>query len=210
MIKILIADDHPLFREGLKKTLSEEADLNVCCEAQDSNELSQKLRVHQHGVVIVDINMPGRSGLEVLKEIRTEYPKLPVLVLSMYPEDRFAVRAIRDGAAGYLTKETVPNQLVKAIREVTNGKKYITPSVAEKLALEIEAPTDKPLHESLSNREYQLLCSIASGKSMKVIAEQLCISVNTVKSYRARLLQKMNLKTNVELTQYALRNKLVD
>ena len=209
-IKILIADDHPLIREGLQKILKEESDMEVRYEARNTQELLELVQHHNLDVVVMDISMPGRSGLDALRELKQHAPKLPVLVLSMHPEERFAVRAIKLGAAGYLTKETAPQELVKAIRKVVLGGKYITPQVAEKLAIEVGAPAEKAPHEILSEREYQLLRLIASGKSIKKIAKELCLSVNTVYSYRINLLEKMNMKSDIELTQYALRNGLVD
>ncbi len=210
MIKILIADDHPLVREGLKKILKDESDMEVQFEARNSQEVLEFIEGHDLDAVVMDISMPGKSGLDALKEIRQRFPKLPILFLSMHPEDRFAVRAIRLGAAGYLTKESAPRELVKAIRKVVRGGKYITQTVAEKLALEVEAATEKPIHETLSDREFQILCLIASGKSVKVIAGELSLSTHTVNTYRARILEKMSMKTNVDLTQYAIRNRLVD
>src|SRR6266849_5609089 len=167
MIKILIADDHPLVREGLKKILKDESDMEVQFEARNSQEVLEFIEGHDLDAVVMDISMPGKSGLDALKEIRQRFPKLPILFLSMHPEDRFAVRAIRLGAAGYLTKESAPRELVKAIRKVVRGGKYITQTVAEKLALEVEAAPEKPIHETLSDREFQILCLIASGKSVK-------------------------------------------
>ena len=210
MIRILIADDHPLVREGLKKTLKEEPDFRVCCEAKDSAGVLSLLKVHVHDVVVMDIAMPGKSGLEALAELKHDYPKLPVLILSMHPEERFAVRAIKSGAAGYMTKEAVPQELVRAIRKVVQGGRYITPSVAEKLAIEVGTSAAQAPHETLSNREFQLFCLIASGKTIKKIAKEMYLSINTVHTYRRRILEKMGMKTNAEMTQYALRNKLVD
>lgn len=210
MINVIIADDHPLIVEGLKNILCQEADINVCCKAENAAEILVCLGRHLHDVLVTDITMPGKSGLELLKELQLLYPKLPVLILSMHPEDRFAVRAMKAGASGYLTKETAPRELVTAIRKVVNGGRYITAGVAESLAVEVNIVREKPPHTYLSEREYQLLLKIASGKSIQTIAEDLNLSINTAKSYRARLLDKLNLKTNVELTQYAMRNKLVE
>ena len=210
MIKILIADDHPLVREGLKKILKEESDMEVQCEARNTQEILQLLQQHSLDAVVMDISMPGKSGLDILGEIKHRFPRLPVLFLSMHPEDRFAVRAIRLGAAGYLTKESAPRELVRAIRKVVQGGKYITQAVAEKLALEVQSPGEKPLHESLSDREFQIMCLIASGRSVKEIASELSLSGHTVNTYRTRVLEKMSMKSNVDLTQYAIRNRLVD
>ncbi len=210
MIRILIADDHPLVREGLKKILKEESDMDVRCEASNSQEVLQHLEQHSLDAVVMDISMPGKSGLDILKDIRQRFPKLPILFLSMHPADRFAVRALRLGAAGYLTKESAPRELVRAIRKVVQGGKYITKKVAEELALDVEAPREKPPHETLSDREFEILRLIASGKSVKDISEELSLSRHTVNTYRARVLEKMNMKSNVDLTQYAIRNGLVD
>jgi DNA-binding NarL/FixJ family response regulator len=154
--------------------------------------------------------MPGRSGLDILKELKAERPKLPVLVLSMYPEEQYAIRVLKAGASGYLTKESAPDELVVAMRKVAQGKKYVSPSLAEKLAFDLEMDTTKPLHEMLSDREYQVLCMVASGKTVGEIAENLSLSAKTISTYRARILDKMNMKNNAELTHYAIQNKLVD
>ena len=184
MIKILIADDHPLIREGLKKTLREEHDVEVVCEARNGREVLDLIDKHDLNVIVMDLSMPGINGLEVLSELKKNKSRLPVLILSMHPEERFAIRAFRAGAAGYLTKESAPQELINAIRKVVTGGKYITPSVAEQLAIELENNTNKLPHEILSNRELEVLCMIASDISINDIAEKLCLSVNTVHSYR--------------------------
>lgn len=210
MIKILIADDHAIVREGLKQILSESADLVVADEASTGQEVLEKINKKDLDLVILDIAMPGRGGLDILKEIKTQKPKLPVLMLSMYPEEQYAVRVLKSGAAGYLTKESAPGELVMAIRQISNGKKYISPSLAEKLAIDLEISPDRPSHETLSDREYQVMCMIASGKTLKEIADGLSLSIKTISTYRSRILEKMNLKTNAELTHYAIKNNLVD
>lgn len=212
MIKVIITDDHPLVREGLKKVVEQgNIDIEVVKEASTAAELLNILSRELPDIVVLDIAMPGRSGLDVLKDIKERYPKLPVLILSMHPEDRFATRAIKSGASGYLTKTGISDELVTAIRViVTQKKRYISPSVAEQLAQQMDNSSEKPLHETLSDREYQILCMIASGKKISKIAEELSLSVQTIHTYRARLKEKMNLKTNVELTRYALENQLVD
>lgn len=212
MIKILIADDHPLVREGLKKILAEETDIRVVCEAGDSQEIFLKLQKHDLDVVVMDLSMPGKGGLEILKEIKRHFPRLPVLILSMHPEERFALRTIRAGAAGYITKESVPQVLVQAIRQVVQGRKYITPAVAEQLALDINTSTSaaEAPHETLSDREFHILRLIASGKSVREIAEQLFLSESSVRTYRSRILEKMNLQTDIDITQYAIRNQLIE
>lgn len=212
MIKVIITDDHPLVREGLKKVVSQESiDIKVVNEASTAVELLNLLSKELPDVVVLDIAMPGRNGLDVLKEIKELYPKLPVLILSMHPEDRFATRAIKAGAAGYLTKAGVSDELVTAIRIiVTQNKRYISPAVAEQLANQMDMNNDKPLHENLSDREYQVLCMIASGKKISTIAEELSLSVQTIHTYRARIKDKMSMKSNVELTRYAIKNELID
>lgn len=210
MIKILIADDHAIVRKGLKQIISETQDMVVSDEAADGQEVLNKVRKNGFDMVLLDISMPGRTGLDILRELRAEKPKMPVLVLSMYPEEQYAVRVLRAGASGYLTKESAPDELIAAIRKVSLGKKYITASLAERLALDLDVDTDKPLHETLSDREYQVLCLIASGKTVGEIAEKLSLSAKTISTYRARILEKMNMKNNAELTHYALQHKLVD
>jgi two-component system invasion response regulator UvrY len=210
MIRVLIADDHSIVRQGLKQILEETDDLSVEGEASDGNEALQKIRDMEWDVVLMDVSMPGKNGIETLKQIRQEKPDLPVLILSMYPEDQYAIRLIRAGASGYLTKESAPEQLVAAIRTVSQGKKYISPSVAELLALEIGSKSDRPPHEQLSNREDQIFRLIASGKTVSQIAEELKLSVKTASTYRTRILEKMHMKTNAELTHYAIRNGLID
>ncbi len=210
MIKILIADDHPLIREGLKKILRDEIDFRVVGEAKNGREVLSFVAENELSIVLMDLSMPELSGLDVLKELRKHHPKLPVLILSMHQEDRFGVRALRAGALGYLTKESAPLELVNAIRRIINGGKYITQSLAEKLADEIVIDSNQPPHKTLSDREYQILCMIAEGKSMKDISECLSLSLNTINSYRIRVLEKLNMKTNIDLTHYAIINGLVD
>jgi DNA-binding NarL/FixJ family response regulator len=210
MIKILIADDHAVVRRGLKQILGEEPDMAVFGEARNAEEVLKNVREQNWDIVILDITMAGRSGLDVLKELKHTRPKLPVLFLSIHPEDQYAVRVLKAGAAGYMTKESAPEELVKAIRKVLRGGKYISPSLAEKLAFDLETDSEKPLHESLSDREYQVMCMIASGKTVKDIAEALYLSVKTISTYRERILGKMKMKTNAELTHYAIKNRLVD
>jgi two-component system invasion response regulator UvrY len=209
LIKILIADDHAIVRQGLKQIISETSDLAVTGETGDGRNVMNKIYENDFDVVLLDIAMPGRSGLEVLEEIRQKRPDLPVLILSMHPEEQYAVRALRTGAAGYLTKESAPEELISAIRKVSRGKKYVTASLAERLASAIESDFEKPLHETLSNREYQVLCMIASGKTVKQISEELSLSVKTISTFRCRILNKMRMKNNAELTYYAIQNGLV-
>ncbi len=210
MIRILIADDHAIVRKGLKQIISETQDMIVADEAGDGQEVLNKVRKDSFDMVLLDISMPGRTGLDILRELKAEKPRMPILVLSMYPEEQYAVRVLRAGASGYLTKESAPDELIAAIRKVSLGKKYITPSLAERLAFDLDIDSDKPLHETLSDREYQVLCLIASGKTVGEIAEKLSLSAKTISTYRARILEKMNMKNNAELTHYALQHKLVD
>jgi DNA-binding NarL/FixJ family response regulator len=210
MIKILIADDHAIVRRGLKQILAETPDMTVIDEASNGHEVLTKVMKHDYSVVLLDISMPGKSGLDVLKELKNERPKLPVLILSMYPEEQYAVRVLRAGASGYLTKEGAPEELIYAIRKVVQGKKYVSASLAEKLVFDLDGDSQKPLHESLSDREFQVLCMIASGKTVSDISEELALSVKTISTYRTRLLEKMKMKNNAELTHYAVQNHLVE
>jgi len=209
-IKILIADDHAIVREGLKQIVAEEKDILVAGEAENAEQLMGHLAKEKWSLVILDINMPGKSGLEALKDIKLQYPDLPVLILSMFSEDQYGIRAIKAGASGYLKKVSAPTELVTAIRKIVSGGMYINPSLAEKLAEKFGQKEKELLHEKLSDREYQIMCNIALGKSAEEIAQDLSISINTVYTYRNRILEKMSMKSNVELTQYVLSNKLVE
>jgi len=210
MLKILIADDHPIVRQGLKQILSEEFEIEALGEAQNSQEVLELVRKKDWDIVVLDITMPGRGGIEVLKELKTQKPKLPVLILSMHPEDQYAVRVLKAGAAGYLTKESVQDELVKAIKKILGGGKYVSPSLAEKMAFDLETKTEKPLQETLSDREYQVMLLIGSGKTVSQIAEKLSLSAKTIDTYRTRILEKMKMKTNAELMHYVIKNKLVE
>jgi two-component system invasion response regulator UvrY len=210
MIKVLIADDHAVVLEGLKQILSETADMSVVAEATNGQAVLDKVRGSHVDVVVLDIAMPGRSGLDILLHLKRERPNLPVLVLSIHPEDQYAVRVLKAGASGYLTKESAPEQLITAIRKVVIGGKYVSPALAEKLAFDLEADVDKPLHETLSDREYEVLCLIALGKTVKEIADKLSLSVKTISTYRSRILEKMKMKNNAELTHYVIRQGLVE
>jgi two-component system invasion response regulator UvrY len=210
MIKVLIADDHGIIRKGIKQILSRTSDIEVVAEASTGQEALDKIWTNHFDLVILDISLPGRNGLEILKQIKSHRPKLPVLILSMYPEEQYAVRVLRAGASGYLTKESDKNELVEAIRRIAQGKKYITASLAEKLASELEPANDKAPHERLSDREYHILCLIAKGKSSSEIADELALSIKTVSTHRARVLEKMGMKSNAELTYYAIQNKLAE
>ena len=211
MLKVLIADDHTLIREGLKKILQTAEEISVVLEAQNAREVIEQAKKQDHlDIVILDISLPDKSGLELLKDLKQYYPKLPVLILSMHPEHRFAVRALKAGASGYVTKETAVTELIEAVRKAVQGRKYVSPALAERMALDLEADTGKPLHESLSDREHQVLCLIASGKTVKQIAAALFISISTVNTYRARILEKMRMKTDAELIRYAVEKQLID
>ena len=210
MINILIADDHSVVREGLKQIISANADKTVLAEAGSGNEAIEKIRNTTFSVVILDIAMPGKNGLDTMKEINLKHPNLPVLILSMYPEEQYARRFLRAGASGYLTKKSASEELVNAIRTVSKGKKYVTSSLAEQLVGELDITTEKPLHSALSDREFQVLCLIASGKTSGEIAGELFLSVKTVSTYRARILEKLRLKNTAELINYAIQNQLVE
>jgi len=212
MIDVIVADDHPLVREGLKKVVDQSTiDIEVISEASDANELLEKLRKTEPDIVVLDITMPGKSGLDVLKEIKKFYPDLPVLMLSIHPEEHFAIRALKAGASGYLNKSSISEELISAIRKiVTQKKKYISQVVAEQLASRVDTSSERPLHESLSDREYQIMCLIASGKTVNEIAKELSISIQTVHTYRSRIKEKMGLNSNVEFTRYAMRLNLID
>ncbi len=210
MIRVLIADDHPIVREGLRQILSDTDDILVVDEADSGQAVMTCLARGHCDVVLLDISMPGRDGLDVLRELKQQQPKLPVLVLSMYPEEHYAVRVLRGGAAGYLTKSSAPDELISAIRRVSSGRKYISTSLAERLTYELDRDADKAAHEVLSDREYQVMHKIAVGKSVKEIAEELDLSVKTVSTYRTRILVKMNMKNNAEIVLYAVQNKLVE
>jgi two-component system invasion response regulator UvrY len=208
-MKILITDDHAVVRQGLKQILLEEFTRAEFGEATNAQEAIERVWKENWDVVVLDITMPGRSGLEVLKEIKKSRPKLPVLVLSMHPEDQFAVRILKIGASGYMTKESAPNELVGAVRKVMAGGRYVSPSLAEKMASYLAVDVHTPPHELLSDREFLVLRLIASGKTPTAIAKELALSVKTISTYRMRILEKMNMSNNAELTHYAIQNQLV-
>lgn len=210
MMKILIADDHAVVREGLKQIISETTDILVVDEANNGQEVLNKVSEHQYDIVLLDITMPGRSGLDILKQIKSNNPKLPVLILSVHPEEQYAVRTLKAGASGYLTKGSAPDELIEAIRKISQGRKYISPSLAERLAIDLDIGYDKPVHEMLSDREFQVMCKIASGMTVKEIADELSLSVQTISTYRSRILGKMRMKNSAELIHYALKQGLVD
>ena len=208
-IKILIADDHPIVRAGFKQVISDMPDMLVADEAGNGQEVLQLIGKKDYDLVLLDISMPGRNGLEILKDLKSEKPKLPVLILSIYPEEQYAIRALRAGASGYMTKASAPNELILAIRKISEGGKYISASLAEKLAYYLDGDATKPPHETLSDREYQVMLMIASGKTVTEIANELCLSVKTISTYRTHIREKMKMKNNAEITLYAVQNKLV-
>ena len=209
MINVLIADDHPVLRNGLKEILVRQLGA-VCGEAMDAQEVLAQVQNRNWDLVILDITMPGRSGLDVLRDLKLVRPNLPVLILSAHPEDQYGKRMLRAGAAGYLEKHNAPEELIKAVRKVLAGGRYVSPGLAEKLAFDLNEDHGRPLHETLSDREFEVLRLIASGKTVTEISEQLHLGVTTVSTYRARILEKMNLATTAELIRYALRNHFVD
>lgn len=209
-MRILITEDHAVVRQGLKLILADHFKKAVFGEARNATEALARVWKEKWDVVVLDITMPGRSGLEVLKEIKRSRPRLPVLILSMHPEDQFAVRLLKAGAAGYLTKESAGEELVGAIKKVVGGGRYISPALAERMASYLTIDVRKAPHERLSDREFLILRMIASGKQVSQVAKELTISVSTVSTYRARILKKMDMKNNAELTHYALQRELVD
>ena len=209
MIRILIADDHAIVRQGLKQIVSETSDMAIAGEASSGEELLDLVRRQDADVVLLDLAMPGRGGIDTLRQLKKENPELPVLILSIYPEDQYAVRALRDGASGYLTKETAPDELVVAVRKAAQGRKYVSATLAERLALDLESDAQELPHETLSNREYQVMLMLSSGRTVSEIADELALSVKTISTNRARLLKKMGMKTNAELTYYAVKQGLV-
>jgi two-component system invasion response regulator UvrY len=210
VIRILIADDHAILRRGLKEILVGELDSAIWGEAENGQQVLDQVQGQDWDLLILDITMPGRSGLEVLRNLNTLRPRLPVLVLSMHPEDQYGKRVLKAGASGYMNKESAPEELIKAVRKLLGGGRYVSPALAETLASDLSHDAGRPAHESLSNREFEVLRNIASGKTVTQIAQALQLSVPTVSTYRARILEKMNLSTTAELMHYALRNHLVE
>jgi two-component system, NarL family, invasion response regulator UvrY len=207
-LDILIVDDHAVVREGLKRILADVGDIRVAGEAASAPDALRLLRSRHYDLLLLDISLPGRTGLDLLKTVKVEFVRLPVLILSAFTEDQYAVRALRDGADGFLNKESAPEQLVTAIRKVSVGGKYVSAALAERLASEIGGKNDRPAHELLSDREFEVLRGIASGKSLNQIAEALHLSPKTVSTYRARIVEKIGLQSNAELTRYVIENGL--
>lgn len=209
MLRILIADDHTVVRKGLRQILLDEFPAAIIEEVADAEELIKKVMAAQWDVVVSDLSMPGRSGLDAVQQIKLSHPGLPVLILSIHPEEQYALRALKSGASGYLSKDTAPDELVKAVQKVLLGKKYISQAIAEKLANSFSADSTLNPHETLSDREFDVMKLLANGKSVSEIAEMLLLSVTTVSTYRARVMVKMNMKSNSDLTRYAIENNLI-
>ncbi|MFQ5444661.1 MAG: response regulator [Nitrospinales bacterium] len=209
-IRVFIADDHAIARQGIKMILSLASDFNILGEAEGGHEVLEKiLSMDNVDVLLMDIEMPGKNGWDVLQELKSLRPKLPILVLSIFPEEHYGARFLKAGAAGYLSKASTPEEIVSAIRRVSKGGKFVSPDLAEKLLFDLGKDNEKLLHENLSDREFQVLGLIASGKKIKAIAEELSVGITTISSYRARILEKMGMKTNAELIHYALKNKII-
>jgi DNA-binding NarL/FixJ family response regulator len=210
MLKVLVVDDFPLFRRGVRDLVAEGFQGAKIGEAGNAYEMLELLRLKPWDVAVMDISMPGMNGLDALKQVKQEFPDLQVLILSMYPEEQYAIRTIKAGADGYLTKSSAPEELVNAIKKVHGGGKYVSPSLGEALAFTIKPGTEKDPHQLLSDREYQVLCLIGSGKTVSEIADTTNLSVTTISTYRARILEKMRMKTNAELTRYVIQQGLVE
>jgi DNA-binding NarL/FixJ family response regulator len=210
MLKLLIIDDHEVVRRGVKTIFDEESDTMVFGEASTAPEALKRISEQDWDIVILDLGLPGRSGLDLLRELKHIRPRLPVLILSMHSEEQYARRALKAGASGYITKDSPRTELVRAVKRVIEGGKYVSATLAEQLAIDLQSGTDRPPHEKLSDREFEILCLIASGKTVGEIADMVSLSDKTISTYRARVLEKMNMKTNAELTHYAISNKLVE
>lgn len=210
MIRVVLADDHQLIREGLKKIFREESDFDVVCEAANGADIFNFLRSSRADVLVLDVNMPGRSGIDILSDLKKEFPGIAILMLSMHPEDAIAVRALRSGASGYITKTAPPAEIIGAVRKIASGRKYVSESLAEHLAETVRTPAGKDLHLLLSDREFEVFQLLGSGKTVTEIAALLSISVPTVSTYRTRILEKLNMHSTAEIIHYAVRNKLVE
>jgi len=210
MIKLLIADDHPIVREGLKQIIRNAPDIVISGEANDGIEVLNEIKKENYDVILLDISMPKKNGIEILDEIRKEKIKPRILILSIHSEEQYAIRALKAGAYGYLTKDSAPNELISAIKKISIGKKYVSPSLTEKLLDNLEVSLDKPPHEALSSREYQIMLLLASGKRVTEIATELFLNVKTVSTYKTRILKKMKMKNTFEIIYYAIKNRLIE
>jgi len=210
MLRVIIADDHPLIREGLKSVLMQDHHIHVVAEAKNSLEVMSLMTQHMAQVLLLDINMPGNRELELIPKLKNKYAKLAILLLSVHPEERYALRALKLGIDGYLTKECAATELVHAVRTISSGKKYISPQLAETLATQWSQTNDSPIHDSLSQREFQIMCLIASGKSIKEIATEISLSQSTLNTYRSRIMEKLHINNNVDLCRYAIRHGIID
>ncbi len=209
VIKIFIADDHEVVRRGLRTILSEHSDLSIVGEATNGNEVLKKVKKIKVDVMLLDFEMPEKNGLDTLIELKALYPKLPVIILSVFPEDHYGIRFLKAGASGYLGKASASDQLVEAIRKVVKGGKYISPALTDKLVSDLNTDTEKAPHEKLTDREFQVFCLLATGKKLKGIADELCLSINTISTYRSRILHKMGMESNADLIRYAIKNSMV-
>ncbi|MEJ2038306.1 MAG: response regulator transcription factor [Desulfosarcinaceae bacterium] len=210
MIRVIIADDHPIVRAGLNQIIAEDSFITVAGEAANGPELLEKVRKDGYDIVLLDLSMPGMEGIDVLKQLKIEQPQLPVIILTVHPESQYALRILKAGASGYITKESASVELIKAIRKVHGGGRYITPSLAEKIAFALGGDSTQLPHEALSDREYQVLCMLGSGKTVSQIADNLALSVKTISTYRTRILEKMRMQNNAELIHYAVQNGLAE
>ncbi|MFT3906373.1 MAG: response regulator transcription factor [Steroidobacteraceae bacterium] len=210
MAKILIADDHAIVRAGLRQLLGEDSTIREVGEAGSGRETLDKLREGGWNLLILDINMPDRSGIDILRQVRASHPETRVLVLSGFPENQYAVNVLRAGASGYLNKDMAPEELLSAVRTVLNGRRYVGAALAELLVAELDQDADKPAHSQLSEREFQIFCKLAAGRAVSDIADELCLSVKTISTYRARVMEKMHFTSNADITAYALRNNLIN
>ena len=208
-IKVLVADDHEIVRQGLKTIISEHSDLSIAGEAENGNQVLKILKKTKIDVVLLDFDMPEKNGLDTLIELKALYPKLPVMILSIFPEDHYGTRFLKAGASGYLQKSSATDQLIDAIRKVFNGGKYISSALTDRLVTNLNRDHERPLHESLTDREFQVFCLLATGKKLKEIADELCLSINTISTYRSRILQKIDMSSNADVIRYAIKNKLV-
>ena len=208
-IKVLVADDHEIVRQGLKTIISEHSDLSIAGEAENGNQVLKIVKKTKVDVVLLDFDMPEKNGLDTLIELKALYPKLPVMILSIFPEDHYGTRFLKAGASGYLQKSSATDQLIDAIRKVFNGGKYISSALTDRLVTNLNRDHERPLHESLTDREFQVFCLLATGKKLKEIADELCLSINTISTYRSRILQKVDMSSNADVIRYAIKNKLV-